>query len=154
TADHPLLSADMIETMLADAPADADIAVGLADADIVQRAWPESVRTVLKLGGRGYCGCNLFLLRTPDAVRAVRFWRRMEKNRKKPWRLVLAVGLPTLYRYLKGRLDLAAAFERLSTVTGARVAPVLLPQPEAAVDVDKPEDLALVEKILASREAL
>jgi GTP:adenosylcobinamide-phosphate guanylyltransferase len=84
-------------------------------------------------------------------MEAVRFWRGMERNRKKPWRLMAAAGLPTLYRYLRGRLDLAAAFERLSVVSGARVRPVLLAQPEAAIDVDKPEDLALVERILAER---
>jgi GTP:adenosylcobinamide-phosphate guanylyltransferase len=151
TADHPLLSAAMIESLIAQAPADADVAVALADAAAVLRAWPESIRTVLRLGGAGFCGCNLFLLRTPAAMEAVRFWRGMERNRKKPWRLMAAAGLPTLYRYLRGRLDLAAAFERLSTVSGARVRPVLLPQPEAAIDVDKPEDLALVERILAER---
>ncbi len=151
TADHPLLSDAMIDSLLALTPHDADIGVGLADANTVMAAWPQSIRTVTKLGGVGYCGCNLFLLRSPRAAGAVRFWRHMERNRKKPWRLVAAAGLPTLWRYLTGRLDLAGAFERLSTLTGATVRAVLLPQPEAAIDVDKPEDLVLVERILAQR---
>ena len=40
---------------------------------------------------------------------------------------------------------------RASNVIGARLAAVVLPQPEAAIDVDKPADLDLVETILARR---
>jgi GTP:adenosylcobinamide-phosphate guanylyltransferase len=151
TADHPLLSEDMIVSLIEQTPRDADISVGLADAASVMEAWPQSIRTVTKLGGVGYCGCNLFLLQTPRAMGVVRFWRHMERNRKKPWRLIAAAGIPTLWRYLRGTLDLIAAFNRLSRITGAVVHPVLLPQPEAAIDVDKPEDIALVELILERR---
>ena len=154
TADHPLLTEGMIVSLLEKTPPDADISVGLADAASVMAAWPQSIRTVTKLGGIGYCGCNLFLLQTPRAIGAVRFWRQMERNRKKPWRLIAAAGVPTLWRYLRGTLDLTAAFDRLSKITGAKVRPVLLPQPEAAIDVDKPEDIVLVELILERRAAV
>ncbi|MEX0808016.1 MAG: nucleotidyltransferase family protein [Dongiaceae bacterium] len=152
TADHPLLTADMIETLLNASLADADIAVALADADNVAAAYPNSIRTVLKLGSGRYCGCNLFLLQHPRAGGAIAFWRRMERNRKKPWRLAAAIGPKTLMLYLLGRLDLTAAFARLSALSASNIQPVILPQPEAAIDVDKPADLALAERILAARE--
>ena len=77
------------------------------------------------------------------------FWRRVEQERKRPWRLVRAFGLRPLFAYLFGRLTLDDAMVRASGVIGARVAAVRLPFAEAAIDVDKPADLALVEAILS-----
>jgi hypothetical protein len=53
--------------------------------------------------------------------------------------------------FLLRRLDLDAAFERVSRAMGALVRPVQLPFPEAAIDVDRASDLTLAERILAER---
>jgi CTP:molybdopterin cytidylyltransferase MocA len=58
------------------------------------------------------------------------------------------LGAGTLLRFLLGRLTLDAAMRQLSARSGARVRPVLLPHGEAAIDVDKPEDLVVVEGLL------
>jgi hypothetical protein len=81
----------------------------------------------------------------------VAFWRRVEQERKRPWRLVRAFGWRPLLAYLLGRLTLDDAITRASHVIGARVAAVVMPYPEAAIDVDKPADLELAERILARR---
>jgi CTP:molybdopterin cytidylyltransferase MocA len=75
----------------------------------------------------------------------------MERHRKRPWRLVAAIGPLTLLRFLAGRLTLDAALRRLSRIVGATVRAVDMPFAEAAIDVDKPADLALAERILAQR---
>ena len=62
-----------------------------------------------------------------------------------------AIGPLTLLRFLLGRLTLAAAVQRLSAIIGASIAAVEMPFAEAAIDVDKPSDLALAERILAGR---
>ena len=49
------------------------------------------------------------------------------------------------------RLSLSDAMERVSRTLGTRVVAVPLPIAEAAVDVDKIEDLKLVREILAKR---
>ena len=59
----------------------------------------------------------------------------------------------SLLLFALGRLDLDAAFDRVSRAAKARVRPVRLPFPEAAIDVDRPADLALVSRILSRREA-
>ena len=151
TADHPLLTTAMVEHFCAAAPADADLTAAVASATLVRRAYPDAVRTYYRFAGEGYSGCNLFLLRTPAAARAVDFWSRLERHRKRPWRLVSAVGPLTLLRFLLGRLTLEAALERLSAQTGAKVRAVLMPFAEAAIDVDRPADLDLAEAILRRR---
>jgi GTP:adenosylcobinamide-phosphate guanylyltransferase len=57
-----------------------------------------------------------------------------------------------LFCFRMRRLDLDAALERASRSIGARIRAVPLPFPEAAIDVDRATDLALVERILAERE--
>ena len=54
-------------------------------------------------------------------------------------------------RFLSKRLDLRAAFERVSRTVGVRVQAIEIPIAEAAVDVDKIEDWKLVNEILKER---
>lgn len=151
TADHPLLTTEMVEHFYGAAPETADLVVGLAEAEVIRGRYPDAVRTFYRFEGRGYSGCNLFLVNSPDARRMVDFWQEMERHRKRPWRLVAAVGLPALLRFAMGRLSLDAAFRHLSEKVGAKLAAVAMPFAEAAIDVDKPGDLDLAEAILRAR---
>ena len=151
TADHPLLSAAMIDQFCAAVPADADAAVAVVRASLLQQRYPDAIRTYYRFAGEGYSGCNLFLLQSHEAVRIVRFWTGLEQHRKRPWRLIAEVGPLALLRFLLGRLSLDDAMGHLSAKAGAVVRAIELPYPEAAIDVDKPADLALAEKIMAQR---
>ncbi len=152
TADHPLLTVPIVEQFCEAARASgADLVAGLTTAAIIREAYPQSQRTYLRFRDARYSGANLFAILTPGGPRAVAFWRRVEQERKRPWRIVRAFGLGPLLAYLLGRLTLDAAMSRASAIIGARVAAVRLPFAEAAIDVDKPADLNLVNLILARR---
>ncbi len=152
TADHPLLEPALIERFCRGAEASgADIVAGLAPEDVIRTAFPESRRTYLRFRDGRFSGCNLFALLQPEGTKAIRLWRRVETDRKRPWRIARAFGLPMLLGYLTGWLTLDAALTRLSRLAGAKGGVVVLPVAEAAVDVDKPEDLVLVEAILRGR---
>jgi GTP:adenosylcobinamide-phosphate guanylyltransferase len=152
TADHPLLSRDIIWRFCDAARASgADVAGALTPASVLLASYPRAQRTFIRFRDGGYSGANLFAILTPEGRRAVEFWRRVEQERKRPWRLIGAFGFWPLVLYLCGRLSLDDAMERASAVMGARAAAVRLPVAEAAIDVDKPADLELVETILASR---
>ena len=153
TADHALLAPALVDYFCQAALAtDADVVVGLARAQQVLAAFPGTRRTVLRLKGGGYCGCNLFAFLTPAGRTAVGYWRRVEQERKRPLRLVAgALGWSAILDYALGRLTLPAALERVSRRLGLRAAAVILPFPEAAVDVDSLEDLQLVRAIVESR---
>ena len=148
TADHALLRADIVEYFLALARSStADVVVGLVRHEHVTKACPGSTRTVTRFRDGGYCGCNLFAIMTPAGRRAVSFWQQVEDDRKHPVRIAKAFGLLTLLRYVTGRLSIEQAMARISTLSGAGVAAAVLPFGEAAVDVDKPEDLATAEAL-------
>jgi GTP:adenosylcobinamide-phosphate guanylyltransferase len=152
TADHALLTPQMVDAFADAAEAAApDVAVAVVAASLLRQHYPESTRTLLRLRGEAFTGANLFAFRTREAARAAEFWVRAERHRKRPWRLVGALGPGTLLLFALRRLDLEAAFERVSRAVGVRIAPVRMPFAEAGIDVDRPSDLVLAERILSQR---
>jgi CTP:molybdopterin cytidylyltransferase MocA len=151
TGDHPLLTPAILQRFVDAAPRDCDLAVALAPADVVAAAYPGAIRTFYRLGGRRFSGCNLFLVRSPKVARVAEFWRHLEAYRKRPLRLIWEIGPSALIKVLLGMMNADQAFAYLSRKAGAVIRQVELPIAEAAVDVDKPADLELVERIFAGR---
>lgn len=151
TADHPLLTPAMVEHFLSRLPPGADAGAGLARSETIRAAYPDTRRTYLRFSDGAYSGCNLFALRTQAARSVVSFWRRVEQDRKKPWRMIRLLGSGTLLSFALGRLGLDDALDALGRRTATRLAVVDMPFADAAVDVDRPEDLALAEAILTRR---
>jgi len=152
TADHPLLTGAMVDNFLsASVHSGADMSAGLTPGATLLAAYPQANRTFLKFRDGPYTGSNLFAVLTNDGLMALRFWRRVEQDRKRPWRIARAFGLRSLLAYLLGRLTLDETMTRASKTMGAEIRAVLTPLPEAGIDVDKPEDLVLVEGILRAR---
>jgi len=141
TADHALLNPQIVDHFCSSArTSGCDIVAGLASSELVGAAYPDMRRTVTRLRDGGYCSCNLFAFLTPRAHAAADFWRRVENQRKKPLRVISVIGWMAVFRYLLGRLTLTEGLNRLSQRLGFRVGTVLMPFPEAAVDVDTVDD--------------
>lgn len=152
TCDHPLLSPKMIEDFIEGAQASgADFALGLASKDIIQPAYPHVKRTYLKFRDDSVSGCNLFYVKNQRGLRAIEFWRAAQNDRKKPIKLARRLGFGMLIRYITGRLSVQGAFQHAADKLGITACPVMLNSPEAAIDVDKPSDLELVESILCAK---
>lgn len=152
TADNPLLSASVVADFVArSAETDCDATLAVASMAAVRKNFPTVSRTFIRLRGEGYSGCNLFCLKNEKALAAVQFWTEIEKDRKKALRFVAAFGLGTLIRVLFRTIGLEAAVERASRAIGIDARPLVLDAPEAAMDVDQPEHLAIVEAYLAAQ---
>jgi GTP:adenosylcobinamide-phosphate guanylyltransferase len=154
TADHPLLTAEMIDEFCTRAASSGlDVLAGLVDARLLAATYPQVRRTRIRFRDGAYCGCNLFALLTPEAHLAPRTWMRVEQHRKRPWKMFKTLGVAALARFLTRRLTLADAAELASREMGVRAGPVLLRWPEAAIDVDRLRDLELVGEILRAKSA-
>ncbi len=149
TADHPLLTPEMVRHFLDHVPVGIDAAVGLATRETISASYA-SRRTYWEFRDRAVSGCNLFYL-GPNAASVVAFWQRLENDRKKPWKMVRHLGLASLLLFVARRLKLQGALDRLGRQAGARAAAIDMPFAEAAIDVDRPADLVLAEQILAAR---
>jgi GTP:adenosylcobinamide-phosphate guanylyltransferase len=153
TADHPLLRPEMVETFIKESEG-ADSAFAMVERKVVEQAYPLTTRTWITLSDGHYSGANLFALRTPASLSGVLFWSRAEQYRKKVWRLLWFFGPYMFIRAITRTLSLDQASARAGRKLRLGLCAVLLPYAEASIDVDKPADLELAERILAERDAL
>ncbi|UIJ47483.1 nucleotidyltransferase family protein [Sphingomonas cannabina] len=144
TADHALLEPQWVRQFLDDVPPGADVAALLARRETIERDAAGTRRTYLRFADGEWSGCNLFHLATPAAGAAIDLWQTVERDRKRPWRIVRRLGAGMLLRYVTGRLSLAEALARLGAACGVRASVVEARDGLAAVDVDKPADLDFV----------
>jgi CTP:molybdopterin cytidylyltransferase MocA len=153
TADHALLSPQIVDYFLAQATSSGhDFVVAVTPLDTVLAGFPGTRRTSIRLRGGPYCGSNLFAFMTEDARRLASYWQRVEHDRKHPRRVIAgALGVEGVLRYLLGRLTLEQALQQLSDRLGVSLGAVVMPFPEAAIDVDSPLDYQMVERIHAQR---
>lgn len=150
TADHALLQPGWVRHFLASVPAGADAALALARSEVVLAEMPDTRRTWLRFAEGAYSGCNLFFFATPKAQALAELWQQVEALRKQPVAMLRLLGLGYALRYRFGWLKLSAALARLGQLAGgSRAAVVEMPFARAAVDVDKPADKELVERLLA-----
>jgi len=152
TADHALLTTAMVDHFCRESRAGgAEVTAGLTASALLQASYPQSRRTYLHFRDERYSGSNLFALMSPPALALPRLWLRVEQQRKRPWRIAAVFGPVLLLGYLLRRFTLDQAMARISARLGVKVAAVKMPMAEAAIDVDKPADLELVEAILSGK---
>lgn len=150
TADHALLQSRWITEFLSHTH-ECDVAIGIALRATIERDVPGTKRTYIRLSDITFSGCNLFWMGTPKAQNVITLWKRLQQDRKKPLRMARTLGFGILLRALFRRLDSHTLCQRIETLTGARIRFVPLSHGRAAVDVDKPADLTLVEELLSSQ---
>lgn len=153
TADHPLLTPAMIEAAIAGV-GQADVGVGVVSSRTLLAAYPDNRRTWLKFAGGAWTGANLFALAGMKALPALLAWSEVERDRKKALKLIWHFGPLLAIRAVTRTISLAGALAKAGHKLGARVVPIDLPFAEAGIDVDKPSDHALAERILKARASM
>lgn len=151
TADHPLLTPAIVSAFL-DQAGDCDLAVGMVERQVMQAAYPDNRRTWLKFSDGHWSGANLFALNSSAAQGALALWSEAEADRKKAWKLFLHFGPWLAIRALTRTIGMAEALGIAGKRLGLVAKLVPLNDAEAAIDVDKPSDHGLAEKILSQRK--
>jgi hypothetical protein len=112
---------------------------------------PQTKRTWLKFRGGAYTGANMFAFGSEKVLPAIERWRSVEQDRKKGWRVLAAIGPALLLGAVLRVRTLDESVASVGRKLGVTIRAVVLSNPLAGVDVDKPEDHALVEAILEGR---
>jgi GTP:adenosylcobinamide-phosphate guanylyltransferase len=149
TADNALLTSERVDEFL-DQVGSADVAVGLGQRSIVEQEFPETKRTWLKFSDGHFSGANLFALKTEHCLPALRHWQAVEQDRKKGLKLVASFGPILLARVLTRTIGLMDGLAKAGQKMGFSAKAVIL-DAESPIDVDKIEDIELVERIIALR---
>lgn len=149
TADNVLLT-PAIATEFLEAADRSELAIGLVSRETLEAEYGESKRTWLRFRDGDFTGANLFALRSPNVAQALGFWEKVEKDRKRVWKLAARFGPRLLLNFLFRRLSLTKAIGEAGRRLNVRARPVILRDGRAGIDVDKPSDHVLAEAILAA----
>jgi GTP:adenosylcobinamide-phosphate guanylyltransferase len=150
TADHALLDPQMIAEFIGKAEG-ADLAIGVVERQSLLARLPQSKRTWLRFRGGAYSGANLFAFGSIKALAAIEQWRSVEQDRKKGWRVLAALGPALLLGAALRLRTLDRSVASVGRKLGMTARAIVLSNPLAGVDVDKPVDHAVVEAILGGR---
>jgi GTP:adenosylcobinamide-phosphate guanylyltransferase len=149
TADHGLLTAQIVDYFCAEARRiKCDVVAGLTPYEGVVAAFPETKRTAIKFKDGVYSGCNLYGFLNRRAHAAAKFWRQIEQDRKSPLKMMRLLGGRAVMRYLMGRTTLDQGLEQISSKLQIRARAIILPFPQAAVDVDTADDWHFVQNLV------
>lgn len=155
TGDNVLHTAEIIGTFYAlTLSSGVDAAFALTPRSVVEAAYPAEAPGLgyLDFASESHSNCNIYFLRSRQAVRAAEVMKDGGQFRSHPWRIIRAVGLGTLVLYKLGRLSLPVLCARLERVFQVSVGIVILPYADAPIDADTPEALVLIERILRIRQ--
>jgi hypothetical protein len=115
----------------------------------MERQYPGSDRTYFRLRSGWHTGGNL-MLANPLLVPAIRdLGQRLFDLRKSPIGMVRLAGIGFVLKFMLGRLEPEDLADKIQELLGGVGAAVTTRHASLAVDVDKPSDLMLVERILA-----
>jgi len=151
TADHPLLTVEMIDEFVRNV--DGDLAVAMVERRTMLKQFPDAQRTWLRFSDGAWSGANLFALLTPKSSLALDLWADAEQDRKKAWRLFLHFGLLLAVCALTRTIGLKQAMAKAGKRLGLDAKLVPMSDPVAAIDVDKLSDHVLAENIMMERAA-
>lgn len=137
-ADIPAVTTAMLDWMIdqiQDQP--YDIFYSVVERSVMEKRFPQSKRTYIRLKDIEICGGDVHALRPVIAVQDNPLWKRLLAARKNPLKQASLIGLDTLFLLLTRQLTLEQAATFLSKKIGIRGQAVLLPFAEMGMDVDK-----------------
>jgi hypothetical protein len=152
TADNVMLTPATVAEFVGKAGA-SDVSVAFVERGNLEAAVGPNKRTWLAFKDGAFTGANLFALTGPGSANALRFWETVEADRKSVLRLAAHFGPVLMVRLLLRRMTLRQALSAAGAKLGASAAPALLSDGRMGVDVDKPEDHTLAERLLGAGAA-
>lgn len=150
TADIPLITGQIIDDFIEQCGnRDLDVIYPIVPKELNEERFPGVKRTYAKLKEGVFTGGNILLINPGIVARCATLAEKIISLRKSPLKLVEFIGLSYILKYSLGALSIAAAEKRVSHIFGIKARALIVSHPEIGVDVDKPSDLELANKLLS-----
>jgi len=149
-SDLPILSAAALQEFIGIVhSAQADIVYACVERKLHEARFPGVPHTWARLADGTFCGGGVVALRPRVLPALEKVLGRLGAARKNPLRLAAIFGARVLVRYAVGRLRIEHAERRAGQLVRGRVVAARCTHPEIAVNVDRPSDVALAERLVA-----
>ena len=126
----------------------ADLDYAVVKREVMERRFPGSNRSYLRIRGGEYCGGDLNILRVDLAEREA-LWERLIAARKSVFRQASLLGWDLLLLALIRRLTLEDAERKVSNRLKLKGHATVSPYAELAMDADKPAQVDLLDRDLS-----
>jgi GTP:adenosylcobinamide-phosphate guanylyltransferase len=152
TGDIPLITPEAVDDFVrASLETGADFTYPLVTRARMDLEYPNSERTYFRLKTGWHTGGNAMLVNPLLLPAARHLGQRLFDQRKSPIGVLKIAGPGFVARFVFGRLAPEDLAEKIQQLLGGSGAAVATDHASLAVDVDKPSDLALVERVLRER---
>lgn len=153
TSDIPLIDKNTLQSLLNSCDRNsAKFFYPIIRREVYERAFPGSRRTYARLADGSFTGGNGFLIHVDALEPVLQMVDKIYALRKSPVRLAKLLGVKFVVKLLLGRLRIEELERHASTLIGVSGKAVVVEHPELGFDVDRPEDVALVERYLTQAE--
>ncbi|WP_054695169.1 nucleotidyltransferase family protein [Syntrophomonas palmitatica] len=152
-SDIPFITTEAIDDFIRETEKiEADFFYPVTSKEVNERRFPGVRRTYARLKDGIFTGGNLFILRSAVIEQIMDMALKLVERRKNLLAISRLFGLGLMWKYITGRLSIAAAEKRFQEILGIRGKAIISPYAEVGVDVDKPADLELAHKHLAGTQ--
>jgi len=149
SADVPAVTPEIIDACIRVFNArEFDIYYSVIERSAMEKRFPDSRRTYLKLKDGEVCGGDVNCIRKKAALDPDSAWSGLIERRKNPIKQASMIGWGTLLLLMTGMLTLDNAASRVCQRLGIQGKALKMPYPEIGMDVDKPFQHNIVERDL------
>jgi len=152
TGDIPLITGTAIDEFIAAALENgSDFVYPLVRRDDVEAQYPSTARTYFRLRTGSHTGGNAMVVNPALMPAARELGQQLFDQRKDAVAMLRTAGLPFVLKFVLGRLRPEDLADKIRQLLGGSGGAVVLHDAAIAIDVDKPVDLTLVERVLSQR---
>lgn len=153
SSDIPALKPEMVD-WLVDTCMETkdDLYYGVCPKDVMEARFPGSKRTYTHLKDMDVCGADINITHVRMATEHLDMWESLIGSRKSPLKQASIIGFGTLFALFTRRLTLEDAVTRVGDRIGIKGRAIVWPYAEPCMDVDKPNQLELVQDDLAQQQ--
>lgn len=149
--DIPLLTGPAVQSFLeqCQSPPDQGIYYAIIPKAACLKRFPDAKRTYGTLRDGTFTGGNLMLIKKEVVINTQQLGREIFALRKSPFGLANWLGWSFIFKAVFRRLSIKEAEKRFSQIMHTPSKAVITSYAEIGMDVDKPEDLKLIDKYLS-----
>jgi GTP:adenosylcobinamide-phosphate guanylyltransferase len=152
TSDIQMITGEIIDRFLSTCEElEADFYYPIIEKARTEERYPGAERTWVPLKGVTVTGGNLLLLEPDRVMQSLDLAEKFIGARKSPLRLASLLGPIFIVKFALRLLTVEEAERKMSALAGAQGRAVLTPDPEIGFDVDKPQDLELIDSIMTKK---
>jgi molybdopterin-guanine dinucleotide biosynthesis protein A len=150
TSDIPAITGEMVDWVVnTSLQTNHDIYYNVLTRQVMERRFPTSRRTYVRLKDFEVCGGDMNLARASIVHKDSEFWDRLIESRKNPAAQASLLGFDIIFRFLLRQLTADDVIRRVAERLGLKGRALICPFAEVGMDVDKPHQLEIMRQHLA-----